>query len=691
MFPIHRLVPTLLAFCILPFLLHAQENSTKSKSTQKEKDDYEKPFSGGLAGDARIYNVETINTPNLDFSPTFYQNGIVYVTSRQKNGSIDKQIGETFFELYYAELNLEGIPMKPQEFSINVNSKTHEGPLTFNRNGTVMYFTRNNTTTSGVRQADSKGVTRLKIYEARKGEFDWESIVELPFNNNEYSTCHPTLSVDGRRLYFSSDMPGGYGGFDLYFVEKRGDTWSQPINLGKEINTPENEVFPFIHETGVLFFASDGRTNSYGGLDIFMVNLTSNDWSSVVNIGLPFNSPQDDLGFILDPDSRFGFFTSNRSKGLGGDDIYRFELPSGMVGVDIRLLPTRIIAFDKSNNERIPQADVRVFERTPDGLIKNDDFYDIVLQPAEDGSGEVIMKMVRKPTAQMGEPFAQTNDNGEAVVQIKSDRNYLVLVSKEGYTTSEVIYSTVGETLPQTIRAGLNVRNCNLLYGMVTVDNYDTRVPHAEVRVVNNCNQIEQVVRTNSDGRFEICLPKGCNFTLYAQKEGFSKGVDRVSTVNLTGDLAEINLRINPMAENILKEPIREGTVIVLENLYYDFNKSAIRTGEARELEALAAMMNLYPSMEIELSAHTDSRGSADYNLELSQDRAEAAKEFLVSRGVNAARIRAAGYGESKLRNNCADDVDCTEEEHQYNRRTEVRVTRISEGLNIQYKKEAGG
>ena len=316
----------LLVLCSLLFLPLSQAQQTSSKSKSKDKI-YEK---NEINPNVILKNATKVNTGDLEFSPVFYQNGIVYVSSRYKSGAIDKKIGETFFELFYSELDRNGTPLDPQDFSVNVNSQVHEGPVAFNRQGNLIYFTRNNMK-KGVRKADSQGVTRLKIYEASKGAFDWEEVHELPFNNDEYSTCHPALSADGRRLYFTSDMPGGYGGFDLYFVERRGGTWSMPINLGPEINTPQNEVFPYIHESGTLFFSSTGHSG-YGGLDIFMIDISGQTWSQVSNLGKPFNSERDDLGFILAPDGKYGFLTSDRTGGYGKDDIYRFELPEGLKG-----------------------------------------------------------------------------------------------------------------------------------------------------------------------------------------------------------------------------------------------------------------------------------------------------------------------------------------------------------------------
>ncbi|MCB0639919.1 MAG: OmpA family protein, partial [Lewinella sp.] len=163
----------------------------------------------------------------------------------------------------------------------------------------------------------------------------------------------------------------------------------------------------------------------------------------------------------------------------------------------------------------------------------------------------------------------------------------------------------------------------------------------------------------------------------------------QVTTVRLRGSRSlTADIEIHPTSDAVLREPIREGTVIVLENIYYDFNKSAIRRGAATDLEALAQLMERYPSMMVELGAHTDSRGPADYNQDLSERRAASAKQFLVQRGIAANRIRTVGYGETQLRNHCADGVNCSEEEHRLNRRTEVRVLSIDERVRLEFSEE---
>ncbi|MCB0706025.1 MAG: OmpA family protein [Saprospiraceae bacterium] len=663
-------------------IIWAQPTTSKSKSSDKL---YEK---GELNPNIAIRNSVLINTEHLDFSPAFYQNGIVYVSSRYQNGPIDKKIGETFFELFYAELDKEGNPLEPQDFSVNVNSQTHEGPVTFNKAGNRIYFTRNNMH-KGVRQADSRDVTRLKIYEAEKGVFDWENVRELPFNSDEYSCMHPSLSADGRRLYFSSDMPGGYGGYDLYVVEKVGDSWTQPLNLGQEVNTTQNEVFPFIHDSGMLFFSSDGH-EGYGGLDIFMINVSGQSWSKVFNLGMPLNSARSDLGFILNPEGTMGFFASDRAGGYGKDDIYRIILPEGLKGINSVLeLPSKLIVFNSETNERIPTASVRAFERSADGFIEGNEFYDVHLVPASNGSDELEIKLVRKQASELGDPQLYTDTNGEAVSRLKAEKSYVLLVEKDGFEMGEVLYSTVGETGPQTIRIPMRPQSCVLLSGIVSIQNYESPVPNATIRIINECTNDVTVVESNASGEFQACLPFGCNFTIQAEKQGYTKGANKVSTE--TGTMAQspslnVNLQLNPVADNFLREPIKEGTVIVLENIYYDFNKSAIRRGAARELDALVNLMNIYPSMEIEMIAYTDSRGTDDYNMELSLKRAESAKRYLESQGVSGNRVKAFGYGESKLRNGCKDGVECSEEQHQYNRRTEVRVSKMAENVKVKYE-----
>ncbi|MBI5916069.1 MAG: OmpA family protein [Bacteroidetes bacterium] len=664
-----------LAVFLMPFCLQAQQQSSKSKSSDKL---YEK---GQFRRTVVLQNAKGINTGSYEFSPAFYQNGIVYV-SYYKNGPIDPNTGKPFFELFYAEMDNQNLPQAGRVFSLTVNSQAHEGPVSFSRDNNLLYFTRNNME-GGIAKTNSKGQVTMKIYEARRGKFDWENIKPLPFNSDDYTCFHPSLSADGRRLFFSSDMPGGYGGYDLYYVEKKTDDWSKPINLGPDVNSSGNEVFPFLHETGTLFFSTNGRGGE-GGLDIFMIDISGDKWGPLSNLGTPLNSAKDDLGFILNEEATRGYFASDRPGGSGDDDIYLFQADGSILDETAPILDATIVVYDERTNERISDAGVRFFQQSEDGFIEGNDLYDVALLPSE--NGELRMKLVRKNADDLGQPSLFTDVNGEAGSILRQGKKYLILVTKDGYGDGETQFSTASATRQQIIRVPLKSRSCNALDGLVTVQGYSTTVPNALVRIVNETTGSEELARSNANGSFDFCLPTGCDYTVTAEKEGYSKGTSTVSTKNLQGKQAlNLNVRLVPSSNDVVKKPIREGSVILLENIYYDFNQYIIRRGAARDLDALAQLMQQYPSMEIELIAHTDSRGNDQYNLDLSLKRAESARRYLIQKGIGESRIKAFGYGEQQIRNRCADDVDCSDEEHQYNRRTEVKVVRIDEPVKVEY------
>lgn len=652
-------------------------------SGQKTKNSYQNVLE---ATNINIINCASINTPSVEFSPTYYLNGMVFVSSRRKNGMVDEKLGETFFELFYSDVDPNGKPLKPRSFSVEINSQLHEGPVTFNRQGDHMFFTRNNLQGT-VGKADKKGTVRLKIYEANKGYYDWENIRELPFNVENYSCMHPTLSPDGMTLFFASDMPGGFGGRDIWLSEKKNGQWQKPINLGPEINTNKDDAFPFFHESGMLFFASDGHPG-YGAMDIFMVDFTSNTWGAVTNLGKPFNSPKDDLGFIMDADGARGYLSSNRDGGIGSYDIYMFEAPDGLreFGVAVKpKLSTQVIVYDANTSRRTVDAVVRVFERDAKGIVENEDLYNIDLVPSSENPEDLVFKKVRKKEEEITAPKFLTNRAGEVLLQVEENQEYIILVSKAGFETQEVRYSTTNlqSGMTQPIEVAMKPSECVTLNGMAVSSTSKRPISSASVRVRNECDGSEMLLTTKMDGSFEYCLNMGCDYTITTEKLGYTKGFSEISTVKIRGSRSiEIELQMTPTAEEVFTGSLKKGTIIILD-IYYDFDKSTIPSGEDLQMEALAKLMMQQPSMEIELIAHTDSRGDEAYNLALSLRRAESAKEFLVGRGIDAHRIRAFGYGEARLRNRCSDGVECSEEEHQYNRRTEVLVTKIDENISL--------
>jgi len=548
-----------------------------------------------------------------------------------------------------------------------------------------IFFSRNNQQ-KGLTRADKKGRVWQKIYEADRGYFDWENVRELAFNSDEYTCMHPALSADENRLYFTSNMPGGYGGMDLYFVEKTNGEWSKPINLGPEINSSKNEVFPFIHESSTLFFASDGH-KSMGGLDLFMIDIGSRKWGRLTNLRPPFNSQYDDFGLIIIPDGKTGYFSSNRVN--ENDDIYKFDAPEGIRGMELpQMLSFRINVQDSLSGKNLAGAGIYLFEKNEDGQVALQTLYEKEVVSADPDGLELIMKFSRKKELDLEEPLTRTSNAGTSILSLQEGKDFLLMITRPGYKKWEMDFSTFDKDFLEPLDVKLVPSNCLYVSGLVVTEKFKRRIPNANILIKGDCEDYEERIQANIFGEFEYCIPMGCDFVLTAEREGYEKGQSTVSTAKLRGRrTVEAEIRLKPKTEEILKRPIREGTVIVLDNIYYDFNKSAIRAGEDSDLETLAKLMRTYPSMEVELGAHTDCRGGEEYNLKLSLKRAESAKDFLMGQGVTEERIKVFGFGEAFPRNHCVDGVECSEDEHQFNRRTEVKVTKIDESLQFGYSR----
>lgn len=625
-----------------------------------------------------IQNTLPVNTPNLEFSPAFYQNGIVFVKAYDSNKKIDSNLGIPFFELFYAELNGQGMPGAPQSFSSKVNSVSHEGPLAFNFSENLVYYTSNS------KNQNAFGKFTMKIYEARKGEEDWENITELPFNGDSFYTMHPSITIRGDRLYFASNRPGGYGNMDLYYVEKAGNTWGEPINLGPTINTPKNEAFPFIHASGMLFFSSEGH-GGLGGYDIFAVNTRIEQENEIFHLSAPINSPKADLGLVLNPTGTQGYFSSARLGGMGQDDIYMLDAPKGLF--EKIVTPKRktiIVTLAESDKTMIPEAGVYIFEKNESGLFGEEDLYEVIVTAKEETSNEMEVQFVRKK--ELGPPHFYTNKQGLFVTELIDNKDYLILVTKKGFADKELQYATYDQP-SSIVKVPLKRKSCTSITGMVTNQLTQEVVTEAKIFIKSKCSGITQLINTNATGQFNHCLAFGCDYLISAESKGFIISTIAVSTASLDPSELKTDISLVPLkSSNILAvDNLSVGATMVLENIYYDFNKSAIRSGAAAELDALFNLMNQYPSMHIELIAHTDARGPAIYNQKLSNARAIAAKSYLTNKGIATNRIVAIGMGERKIRNHCWNDVNCSDQAHRYNRRTEVRITKISENVGVFY------
>ncbi len=257
-----------------------------------------------------------------EFSPVYYDNGIVFCSNRKSGGLAqytDAQ-GRPSFNIFYVDTTQEVTSRSSVPFSNNISSRFNDGPVTFNRAGDIIYFSRNLRIDGNLRELTVPS-NKLGIFFAVKIGGEWQNIREFRFNSEWYHITTPYLSPDGTRLYFASDKPGGYGGSDLYYSEWRNGYWDDPVNLGPEVNTTGNESYPFINTAGELFFSSDGH-QTIGGKDIFVTMEKAAGWHIPVRLAEPVNSASDDFGFIMDPLMKEGYFSSDRDKTL---DIFHYR------------------------------------------------------------------------------------------------------------------------------------------------------------------------------------------------------------------------------------------------------------------------------------------------------------------------------------------------------------------------------
>ncbi|WP_119791965.1 OmpA family protein [Flavobacterium anhuiense] len=501
------------------------------------------------------YQIEDagINSRYSDYGSFIYNNKIYFASARD-TGNFTKRkhkwTGEYFTNIYDADLDpATGSTSKVNKFKSAINTKFHEASPVFTKDGKTVYFTRNNYI-DGKKGKDENKVTLIKLYKAELGKDNkWTNITELPFNSNNYSTAHPALSPDEKTLYFASDMPGSIGESDIYKVTiNPNGGYGPPENLGNSINTEGKETYPYLTSENEIYFASDGHPG-LGGLDVFVGDIdNSGKVSNIQNVGADINSPKDDFAYIIDPETRRGFFSSNKEGGQGSDDIYKFLETKRLKCVQ----ELYGVITDAETGAVLPGAKVTLY----------DDQMNLKNSVAADGSGLYS--------------FA-----------VECGKTYYVRAEKPEYTTREL---------------------------SVTIE------------------------KTSGKTNLPIALEKA------------------TCKVTVGDDL---------------------GKCFGIKMIYFDLDKSNIRTEAALDLEKILAVLNDYPNMKLDIRSHTDSRASHQYNEALSDRRAKSTIQWLVKNGIAPNRLTGRGYGETELVNKCADGVPCTEEEHQANRRSEFIITAL--------------
>jgi outer membrane protein OmpA-like peptidoglycan-associated protein len=446
-------------------------------------------------------------------------------------------------------------------------------------------------------------------------------------------------------MYFTSDMPGGVGGTDIWKCERtKGGEWGKPVNVGAPVNTEGDEMFPFVRSDDVLYFSSDGQAG-LGGLDIFYSEPGTPTFGTVTNVGTPFNSRSDDFSFMLDSTARRGYLTSDRSGGKGDDDLYGFKLEKPMLPA----LKLRGVLRDKITGE--PLAGVKMF--------------------LKDEKGNKIGEMV-------------TGVNGEYAFDLGDGMKYEI-VSEDGVYRSTGAQLAIGTRKDTIIEQDLAAVRIGDLKVLLLVQDSKSGLPlqDVEVHITEMRGQGNSVLEGHTPATGDLAtelkavtLGDSLFYRVQLNKQGYFPKDERlryrITDFNqvLLHKLMDCTMEVIDVGEDIAKK-------IDIEPIYFDLDKWNIRKDAAVELDKVVAVMKDNPTMEIELGSHTDSRGSDAYNLALSDRRAKSSAAYIVSRGISAKRIKGKGFGERELKNKCTDGVSCTEAEHQLNRRTEFIITKM--------------
>jgi outer membrane protein OmpA-like peptidoglycan-associated protein len=509
------------------------------------------------------------NTSKTEFDAKKIGDELIFTSSSKPE--IYKNNGLPFLGIVKAPLKNPGeIGIQSIFSSALFKENANDGTPAFTKDGTTVVFARGNTGKSKDPSPD------VDLYISKKTANTWSEPERLSISDSLAWDGSPSFSADERTLYFSSNRRGGKGGVDLYRVPiDNSGRFGRPINLGSTINTPGDELFPYVSANGKLYFSSDGHP-SIGGLDLFVASRNENE-IIVEHLGVPINSIGDDFAISFS-DSTQGYISSNRPGGKGDDDIYFFK----STGTEDRWWTTAPPPVIDTLNKKIVNYFVQVKVVDPTG------------NPIDS-----VKINVRKN----GQTLSNEKTNKKGFIELidMAENDELVFkCDKEDFITVRSSFSMEGKTIPESF-----------------------------------------LKKEMTDTTFQVII---------------------------TMDRPEIGKEISKLYE--------------INSIYYDLDKADIRPDAAEELDKIVQFLSDNPQMNLELGAHTDARASTPYNLKLSQRRAESAVKYIIRRGIATDRIKPKGYGESQLINECSDGVECPEEMHQQNRRTEFKIIKISTEQN---------
>lgn len=487
-----------------------------------------------LANNSKLFEVAQTNINSKgqsDFGAIVTNDNTLYFAStRNSSNKTDNWNKQPYLDIYQATRDEKGVFSEPVQVK-ELNTPFHDGPITLSADGKTMFFARDGHS-EGQYEKNKKSnikVGQQGIYKATKVDGKWTNVEALPFNSTSYSFTNPSLTNDGKTLYFASNMPGGFGESDLWKVSVETNGYGKPQNLGPNINTADRENFPFITEDNLLYFATTGR-QGLGGFDIYKMDLSNN--TTAQNVGKPVNSEKDDFSFSFNTKLNVGYFSSNRN----GNDVIFSAIP-------ICKAEAVVIVSNVKTKALLANADVAIL----------------------DVKGNVIAT-------------EKTNSEGKVKYPIE----------------------------------------CNLGYGLkVAAQNFEST---------------SSAVKIDKAG---------------------------IATVEVT---------LKPL------EVVITDKEVILNPVYFEYDKSNITAQGATELDKLVKVMKDNPSMVIFVKSHTDSKGGDDYNLKLSERRAQSTVQYLISKGISQGNISGKGFGSTEQKIKCG--TNCTEQQDSQNRRSEFLIVK---------------
>lgn len=535
--------------------------------------------------DSSLYEIAPLMISGVDlaYAPVKYKEGILFTGENAVSGPKDNYTGLAYTDLFYAAGSDHNF--SAAERLDGVNQKYHDGIACISADGNTMILTRSHYKRKNVLEGNDVEESTTQLYSSTKDEEgNWTAPEELSINDPNFMFAHPSLSADGKTLYFSSNKAGGFGGMDIWKVEQlETGEWGTPMNLGSRINSKGDEVFPSLKSADSLYFSSDAQ-QTIGGLDILYSVNRDGGWSVPTHLAYPLNTSRDDFG-VLFVDGMSGYLSSDRS---GIDKVYAFQIfePSVVISG---------VVTKKGSVEPLDNAKITIINKT-------------------DGTETIVM----------------SDEVGMFEMPLITGKSYEVKVEKEGY------FSTIDQFDTRDIQSNKIIEQN---FALLPLSN-DENTADGSGEGAGNDNNGSGTDNGNENG----------------SENGSGNGDNNGNNSN--GNQTGIN----------------QNKPYEIPNINWDYNKYDIRPDAIPYLNYVVKLLKDNPELRIEISSHCDSRGSDDFNDALSQKRANEVVKYLVAKGVKRSMLISKGYGKRRLLNKCATGVECSEAEHQKNRRTEFLV-----------------